>query len=95
MTKGAPKPRRVEVRVRVTPKASRSRWEAGDPVRVWVTAPPADGQANEALIVLLAQALGVAKTSVTIVRGEASRDKVIAFASVDESEVRKRLQRAE
>lgn len=65
------------LRVRVTPKASRDRIEAdGDVLRVWVTAPPADGKANAAVRALLARALGVPKSALTLVRGETARDKV-------------------
>jgi uncharacterized protein YggU (UPF0235/DUF167 family) len=41
-----------------------------------VTAPPADGRANEAVRRLLARALGVAPTRLTLIRGETARDKV-------------------
>jgi uncharacterized protein (TIGR00251 family) len=66
--------------VRLTPRASRAGVEvAGDLVRVRVTAPPAEGRANAALIDLLAKRLGVAKRDVTIVRGHTSRTKRVAI----------------
>lgn len=43
-----------------------------------VSAPPVDGRANEALRKLIAKQLRVAPSRVTIVRGERSRDKLIA-----------------
>lgn len=62
--------------LRVTPRAGRqSLRRDGDRIAVRVTAAPADGRANDAVIVLLAKALGVAKTRLTLVRGAASRDK--------------------
>ncbi len=67
----------AEFRIRATPKASRNRIDPGDPVRVYVTAPADKGAANAAVIVLLAKALGVAKTRLTLVRGGTGRDKVI------------------
>jgi len=45
--------------------------------KIYVTAAPEDGKANEAVIKLLAKNLGVAKSSLTIMRGHTSRDKVI------------------
>ena len=42
-------------------------------------APPQDGKANEELIALLAQALGVAKTQVWIKSGHTSRTKRVAI----------------
>jgi uncharacterized protein (TIGR00251 family) len=63
--------------VRVTPKASRDRIDCEtDPLRVHVTAPPEDGKANEAVRKLLARCLGIAKTRLTLVRGQTSRDKI-------------------
>ena len=62
--------------LRVTPRAGgESVRRDGDRIAVRVTAAPADGRANDAVIVLLARALGVAKTRLTLVRGAASRDK--------------------
>ncbi|GHS97010.1 UPF0235 protein [Bacteroidia bacterium] len=45
--------------------------------RVYVTAAPADGAANRAVIKLLAEHLGVAKSKIRIIRGETSRDKLM------------------
>lgn len=63
--------------VRVTANARSSRIEMTDGViRVWVTVIPEDGKANAAVMVLLAQALGVAKSRLTLIRGTMARDKV-------------------
>ena len=67
----------AELAVRVTPKAARNAVEAGDgELRVWVTTVPEDGKANKAVVKLLADALGVAKSRLTLLRGATSRDKV-------------------
>lgn len=67
----------AEFALRVTPKASRDRIVAeGDALRVYVTTPPEDGKANAAVQKLLAKALGVAKSHLTLVRGQTSRDKL-------------------
>jgi len=69
----------ARIEVRATPKARRNAVEPGDtpdaPLRVWVTAAPEDGKANEAIRKLLAKALGVAPGRLTLVRGATSRDK--------------------
>jgi hypothetical protein len=41
-----------------------------------VTVVPEDGKATAAVVKLLAKALGVAKTRLTLLRGETSRDKL-------------------
>lgn len=64
--------------VRVTPKAAADRIAAeGGTVRAWVTAPPDKGKANKAVAALVAAALGVPKSAVEIVRGEAAREKML------------------
>lgn len=46
-------------------------------MRVRLQAPPVDGAANEALIALMAEALGVPRRQVRIVSGFGSRNKVL------------------
>ncbi|MCA2014004.1 DUF167 domain-containing protein [Cereibacter sphaeroides] len=62
--------------VRATPRAKRDAVEDGDPIRVWVTAPADQGRANEAVRKLLAKAMGVAPTRLTLLRGQTARDKL-------------------
>jgi uncharacterized protein (TIGR00251 family) len=52
-----------------------------------VSAPPVDGRANLALCRLIARRAGVAASSVTIVRGQRSRDKLIAVQGIDHAAV--------
>ncbi len=67
----------AEIVVRVTPKAARERLVVEDgAIRAYVTVVPEDGKANQAVVKLLAKALGVAKTRLVLVRGATSRDKV-------------------
>lgn len=67
----------AEIRCRVTPRARRAELRLdGDVVQVKVTAPPEDGRATRAVQEALAEALGVAKTRLTLVRGASARDKV-------------------
>lgn len=81
------------IRVRAQPKASRNEVVEyrDDVLRVRVTAPPEDGKANAAVIVLLAESLGIARTRVRLTRGHASRDKLVEVESMDGVELRRRL----
>lgn len=64
------------IALRATPKASRNRIDAeATPLRVYVTAPPDKGKANEAIRKLLAKAMGLPKTRLTLLRGETAREK--------------------
>ena len=60
-------------------------------LRVSVTAPPVEGKANAAVVELLADALGVAKSRVRVVLGHTSRDKLVGVDGMDEEEVRRML----
>ena len=79
--------------VRVTPAAGRDAvlgWQ-GDALRLSVAAPAQRGKANEAVIRLLAGALGVPRQQLRIVRGQTARRKVIAIEGLNEAEARARL----
>jgi uncharacterized protein (TIGR00251 family) len=54
----------------------------GDRLRVAVAAPPVDGKANEAVVRTLAEALGVPRSAVEIVRGEAGRRKTVRVRGI-------------
>lgn len=79
--------------VRLQPRASENRIVGfeGEWLKVRVTPPPESGRANEALVAVLAEALGVAKGRVQIVRGQASRLKQIEVDGLDQAEADARL----
>ncbi len=67
----------AEFALRVTPRAGRNALtEEEGQLRAQVTAVPEDGRANRAVQALLAEALGVARTRLTLIRGATSRDKL-------------------
>lgn len=65
--------------VRVTPRAKRNAvTKAADgSLKVYVTAPPEDGRANEAVVKTIAEWLGVKRRQVEIMTGATSRNKVV------------------
>ncbi len=79
--------------MKVHPRARKNAvaGEVGDALKLSLTAPPVEGKANEACVRFLAEALGVARSSVCIVAGETSRQKVIRVAGMSADEVRRRL----
>ena len=81
------------LRVRLTPRAARNQidgWD-GDLLRVHVTAPPVEGKANYALLRLLADALDVSPSRLRLIKGQTSREKVIAVDGLSGDEIRARL----
>lgn len=84
-----------QLEIRVTPRSSRNKVEIGPDgnVKVFVTAPPADGEANDAVLKVLAKALSVAPTSLSVIRGQKSREKVIDLGNLSKNEACERLKR--
>jgi uncharacterized protein (TIGR00251 family) len=85
--------------IRVTPRSARpgiGNWRVGqdgrDELEVRVAEAPADGAANDAVVRLLAKALGTSRSEVSIVSGAASRHKRVAVPC-DPDEIRRRLGR--
>ncbi|MBM0126795.1 DUF167 domain-containing protein [Pimelobacter simplex] len=68
--------------VRVQPGASRTGAAGpagveGAELKVRLASPPVDGRANDELVRWLAKELGVPKGAVVLVRGQASRSKLV------------------
>ena len=80
----------VRVRVHVQPRATRSEIVGlhGAALKVRLQAPPVDGAANEALVTLLAERLGVARRAVRVVAGASSRAKTVEVEGTTEEAVR-------
>ncbi len=84
--------------VRLTPGAASDcidGWATdadGRPIlKVRVRARPVEGEANAALLKLMAKALGVPRSAVTLERGGQSRTKMLAVAGLSEGEAKGRL----
>jgi uncharacterized protein (TIGR00251 family) len=86
----------VMVRLHVQPGAGRTAVAGrhGDALKVRVGAPPQGGRANDAVVALLSEVLGVAPASVTIVSGASSRSKRIRVTGLAPADVERRLELA-
>lgn len=83
--------------VRVQPRASANEivgFDEAERLKVRVTAPPADGKANAAVIDLLSDALGVPKSAIIIERGDTVRSKTIRIDGLGADAVRERVRKA-
>jgi len=75
MSPKTPEPILLRVRVQPGARANAVKGWRGEALSVSVTAAPEGGKANRAVIALLADALSVPPSSISLVRGVASRDK--------------------
>ena len=75
-------PSGLAFRVHVQPRSARNQVVGlhGDALKVKLTAPPVEGAANAACTAFLAEALGIAKSSVRILSGQTGRHKIILVA---------------
>jgi uncharacterized protein (TIGR00251 family) len=87
----------VLVSIKLQPRASANQIgePLGNELRIKVTAPPVDAAANEALVRLMAQTLDCPRSKVELVRGHASRHKVVKIFGLSEQEVTAKLSQAQ
>jgi hypothetical protein len=86
-----------QIAIRVTPRSAkpgtggwRTDADGREELEVRVAAAPVDGAANAAVIDLLAKALGISRSQVTITAGHSSRHKRVEVA-LEAEEIRRRL----
>jgi uncharacterized protein (TIGR00251 family) len=86
----------LALHVYVQPRASKNRVTGmhGSAIKICVTAPPVANKANEAVIHLVADILGVPKSSVSIKSGRQSRTKKVLINNLALKEAQKALSRA-
>ena len=83
----------TRISLHVYPNAPRNQlvgWHA-EVLGVKVAAPPVKGQANRELVAFLSRLLGVNQSSLAIIRGHTSRNKLITVMGLSREEVLQRL----
>jgi uncharacterized protein (TIGR00251 family) len=85
----------VTLKLRVQPRASRTEitGEHAGALKLKISAPPVDGKANQECRRFLAKLLGVSATSVEIISGDSSRDKVVRVSNISARRVLEALGR--
>lgn len=84
------------LRLRVTPRAARDEvvgWREPGVLAVRVSAPPVEGEANRAVTAVVARALRVPASTITVVRGVRGRDKMVRVHGLTFAEIETRLAR--
>ena len=79
----------ITIDILVQPRASRAKIGPmhDGRIKVAVTAPPVDGEANLAVIEIIAKQLGIARGSIEVVAGASSRRKTLRIANVTEQQI--------
>jgi uncharacterized protein (TIGR00251 family) len=72
----------ITLKIYLQPKSSKNEIVGPyrDGIKIKVTAPPAEGKANEALVKLLAKELGIPVSNIQILKGHHSREKTLKIA---------------
>jgi hypothetical protein len=90
----------MQIAVRLTPRGGADRldgWGRDDAGRVFlkarVRAAPVEGEANAALEALIAKALGIARSRVSVARGTTQRLKTVEIDGVSAAELEAALGR--
>ena len=83
----------VVLRLQVQPGAGRTSVAGrhGDALKVKVAAPPTGGKANEAVVALVADLLGVDKEKVELTHGQSSRTKRVKVTGIEPDDARRLL----
>ena len=79
----------VTIDILVQPRASRAKIGPvhDGRLKVAVTSPPVDGEANAAVIELLAKQLGVARSAIEVIAGASSRRKTVRITGVTRAQI--------
>ena len=88
-------PKGVLLCVRAQPRARQARivGEHGGALKVAVTDAPEKGKANQAIIDVLCDQLGLKRSQVMLIAGETSRDKRFLIAGQNDATLRSKLER--
>ncbi len=83
----------MQLNVKVYPRASRNAVECNrdGSLKIRVTAAPEDNKANDAVLKLLADRLGIPRTSVRILRGHRTRNKIVQLEGLTKEDIPSRI----
>ncbi|MGI6587570.1 MAG: DUF167 domain-containing protein [Peptococcia bacterium] len=86
-------PNGLRFKIKVQPRASRNEitgWQ-GEILKIRLTAPPVDGEANKVCLKFLADFFAVSRRQISIISGLKSRNKTIEITGLTLDEFRQRL----
>jgi uncharacterized protein (TIGR00251 family) len=83
----------VTIRVRVQPRAAKNQFAGilDGAVKIRLSAPPVDGEANDACVKFLSSFFKVSASSVKIISGFTGKNKIIKISGLSTEEVLSRI----
>lgn len=87
----------VQFKIKVQPRSAKNEIKGihGDALKIKLTAPPVDGEANFACVRFLSDILGVSQGRIRIISGHTSRQKIISVEGLTKKDVLSRLDLAD
>lgn len=80
----------ILVNIKISPNAKKNEIIKTDTeIKIKITAQPIDGKANKALVEFLSKTIKIPKSSIEIVKGETSKEKIVLFRTTDEQKIKK------
>jgi len=81
-------PTGITVNIRVQPRSSRNKITgvSDGSLKISLTSPPVDGEANQACIAFFADVLAIAKSRIAIINGFKGRNKTIAVSGMNKED---------
>ena len=81
------------LRVYVQPRSSRDRICGihGDSLKIAISAPPLEGRANKAVMLLFSKLFSVRRKDLTLLTGKQSRFKTILFSNLSAADIKELL----
>lgn len=78
----------IRIEIKAQPRSSRNQiaGEQDGVLKVKLTAPPVEGEANQALIDFLARSLKLPRKNIVLLRGETARNKLIEIKGISREE---------
>ncbi len=77
----------LRLEIKVQPRSSKNQivGEQEGALKIKLTAPPVDGEANQALINFLSTCLKIPKKDITLLKGESSRHKLLEIQGIEKA----------
>lgn len=78
----------ILLKLRISPNSSKNEIiKDGDILKIKITAQPIENKANKALVEFLSKRFKIPKSSISIVKGETSKDKTLFLKVNDEEKI--------